>query len=38
VVNAGTTVRTVRSFLASGPTPNVVQLHALARLLAGAGS
>lgn len=38
VVNAGTTVRTVRSFLASGPTPNVVQLPALARLLAGAGS
>ncbi len=38
VVNAGTAVRTVRSFLASGPTPNVVQLPVLARLLAAAGS
>ncbi|MHA7241087.1 J domain-containing protein [Arthrobacter sp. TMS1-12-1] len=38
VVNAGTAVRTLRSFLASGPTPNVVQLPVLARLLAAAGS
>ncbi|RJT78305.1 J domain-containing protein [Arthrobacter cheniae] len=38
VVNAGTAVRTIRSFLASGPTPNVVQLPVLARLLAAAGS
>lgn len=38
VVNAGTAVRTLRSFLASGPTPNVVQLPVLARLLASAGS
>ncbi|WP_043441095.1 J domain-containing protein [Arthrobacter sp. L77] len=38
VVNAGTAVRTIRSFLSSGPTPNVVQLPVLARLLAAAGS
>ncbi|WP_434993663.1 J domain-containing protein [Arthrobacter sp. Ld5] len=38
VVNAGTAVRTLRSFLSSGPTPNVVQLPVLARLLAAAGS
>lgn len=38
VVNAGTAVRTIRSFLASGPTPNAVQLPVLARLLAAAGS
>lgn len=38
VVNAGTAVRTVRSFLSSGPTPNVVQLPVLASLLASAGS
>ncbi|WP_394253251.1 J domain-containing protein [Arthrobacter pityocampae] len=38
VVNAGTAVRTIRSFLSSGPTPNVVQLPVLARLLAVAGS
>ncbi|MBG6223740.1 hypothetical protein IWX63_000288 [Arthrobacter sp. CAN_A2] len=38
VVNAGTAVRTLRSFLSSGPTPNVVQLPVLARLLAVAGS
>ena len=38
VVNAGTAVRTIRSFLASGPSPNVVQLPALARLLSAAGS
>lgn len=34
VVNAGTAVRTIRSFLAAGPSPNVVQLPVLARLLA----
>ncbi|MHA7281649.1 J domain-containing protein [Arthrobacter sp. TMS2-4] len=38
VVNAGTAVRTIRSFLSSGPTPNVLQLPVLARLLAAAGS
>lgn len=38
VVNAGTAVRTIRSFLSSGPTPNAVQLPVLARLLASAGS
>lgn len=38
VVNAGTAVRTIRSFLSSGPTPNVVQLPVLARLLAAVGS
>ena len=38
VVNAGTAVRTIRSFLASGPSPSVVQLPVLARLLAGAES
>lgn len=38
VVNAGTAVRTIRSFLASGPSPNAVQLPVLARLLASAGS
>ncbi|MDQ0735556.1 J domain-containing protein [Arthrobacter agilis] len=38
VVNAGTAVRTIRSFLSSGPAPNVVQLPVLARLLAAAGS
>ncbi|WP_104165925.1 J domain-containing protein [Arthrobacter sp. SX1312] len=38
VVNAGTAVRTIRSFLSSGPTPNVVQLPVLERLLAAAGS
>ncbi len=38
VVNAGTAVRTIRSFLSAGPTPNVVQLPVLARLLASAGS
>lgn len=38
VVNAGTAVRTLRSFLSSGPSPNVVQLPVLARLLASAGS
>ena len=34
VVNAGTAVRTIRSFLSSGPAPNVVQLPVLAQLLA----
>lgn len=38
VVNAGTAVRTIRSFLSSGPAPTVVQLPVLARLLASAGS
>lgn len=38
VVNAGTAVRTIRSFLSSGPSPNVVQLPVLGRLLASAGS
>jgi len=38
VSNAGTAVRTLRSFLASGPTPNGVQLPVLARLLASTGS
>ncbi|TKV29676.1 J domain-containing protein [Arthrobacter sp. NamB2] len=38
VVNAGTAVRTIRSFLSSGPSPNVVQLPVLARLLTSAGS
>jgi hypothetical protein len=38
VVNAGTAVRTIRSFLSSGPTPNVVQLPVLARLLVSAES
>jgi hypothetical protein len=38
VVNAGTAVRTLRSFLSAGPSPNVVQLPILARLLASAGS
>ncbi|THJ65991.1 J domain-containing protein [Arthrobacter echini] len=34
VVNAGTAVRTIRAFLAAGPSPNAVQLPVLARLLA----
>ncbi|MBG6182113.1 hypothetical protein IWX65_000042 [Arthrobacter sp. CAN_A214] len=36
VVNAGTMVRTIRTFLAAGPQPNVVQLPVLARLLGAA--
>ncbi|WP_026550272.1 J domain-containing protein [Arthrobacter sp. Br18] len=38
VVNAGTMVRTIRSFLTAGPQPNVVQLPVLARLLSAAGN
>ena len=38
VVNAGTAVRTIRSFLASGPSPNVVQLPVLAQLLSATDS
>lgn len=34
VTNAGTAVRTIRSFLSAGPRPTVVQLPVLARLLA----
>lgn len=37
VVNAGTMVRTIRSFLTAGPQPNVVQLPVLARLISAAG-
>lgn len=38
VVNAGTMVRTIRAFLASGPAPNVVQLPLLAQLLSATDS